>query len=220
MYESWGLRCPWFHTWPFDRKGGKRGMKGLNIKSYGTNMQKIISCPVSSTTLSAILQTEGKWSTGPCWPESDTSSKGQPFSPWDTSSQISPRFKVCIKPSYITTCFKNGQIESLPTFQPNATHKCGLLELYDHWVRPKRQDFRCPEGFRRNAGEERRVLGCANDGLKCGRIDGARNLFDKIPERNVVCWNSMIWGTLTMGRLEKRGSCLWQWLWGTALPSW
>ncbi|XP_057816350.2 pentatricopeptide repeat-containing protein At1g11290, chloroplastic-like isoform X2 [Cryptomeria japonica] len=38
---------------------------------------------------------------------------------------------------------------------------------------------------------------------KCGRLDKARELFDKIPQRNVVSWNAMITGYVQNGFVEK-----------------
>ncbi|XP_057853782.1 pentatricopeptide repeat-containing protein At3g12770-like [Cryptomeria japonica] len=38
---------------------------------------------------------------------------------------------------------------------------------------------------------------------KCGRIDKARELFDKMPQRNVISWNAMIAGYVQNGVVEK-----------------
>ncbi|XP_059069530.1 pentatricopeptide repeat-containing protein At4g13650-like [Cryptomeria japonica] len=38
---------------------------------------------------------------------------------------------------------------------------------------------------------------------KCGRIDKARELFDKMPQRNVISWNAMIAGYANCGSIEK-----------------
>lgn len=38
---------------------------------------------------------------------------------------------------------------------------------------------------------------------KCGYLDGARNLFDEIPEKNTVIWNSLICGYCRFGSLNE-----------------
>ena len=39
--------------------------------------------------------------------------------------------------------------------------------------------------------------------VKCGHWDDARNLFDRMPERDIVTWNSMISGYAMKGMLEE-----------------
>jgi pentatricopeptide repeat protein len=39
--------------------------------------------------------------------------------------------------------------------------------------------------------------------LRCGRIDKAHELFDKMPQRNVVIWNAMIAGYTQNGFVSK-----------------
>ncbi|XP_057871942.2 pentatricopeptide repeat-containing protein DOT4, chloroplastic-like [Cryptomeria japonica] len=38
---------------------------------------------------------------------------------------------------------------------------------------------------------------------KCGKVDKASELFDRIPQRNVISWNAMIVGYVQNGRVEK-----------------
>ncbi|XP_043694416.1 pentatricopeptide repeat-containing protein At1g08070, chloroplastic-like [Telopea speciosissima] len=38
---------------------------------------------------------------------------------------------------------------------------------------------------------------------KCGRVEDARNVFDRLPDRNVVCWTSMIAGYSQLGLFKE-----------------
>jgi ATP-dependent DNA helicase HFM1/MER3 len=46
--------------------------------------------------------------------------------------------------------------------------------------------------------------------VKCGSLEDARNVFDKMPQRNVITWNAMIAGYAQIGQVEKTLELFWR----------
>lgn len=49
--------------------------------------------------------------------------------------------------------------------------------------------------------------------LKCGRVEDARRVFDDLPNRDIVTWNSMVLLTLAIGRVKNLLGFIRSWFW-------